>query len=542
MQGLMQDWPLLISRIIEHGARCHPSQEVVTYSLEGEAHRYTVAECHLRSKKLAQALERFGIRRGDRVATLAWNTYRHVEAWYGISGMGAVTHTVNPRLFGEQIVYIINHAESRLLFFDLSFVPMVEALAHQLENIEAFVIMSDTDHMPETNLANVICYETLVEAEDGAYDWPQLDENAAAGLCYTSGTTGNPKGVLYSHRSNSLHTWSAAAADTLGATARDTIMPIVPMFHANAWGIPYLAFALGARLVLNGPNFDAEMIHKMIQDESVTITAGVPTLWLGLLEYLQKSGLGIDSLESVIIGGAAAPANMIEAFEKDYDVRVRHAWGMTETSPIGTIGTMTGVTGEWPREEQLRLKVKQGRPPFGIELKIVDDDGNEQPRDGKAFGHLMVRGPWVARRYFKDEGGDLLDPEGWFDTGDVATLDRNGFMQITDRSKDVIKSGGEWISSIELENAAVEHSSVAEAAVIGLPHPKWNERPLLVLVAAEGATIEEREILEFLAGKVAKWWLPDAIVTVDEIPHTATGKIRKTELREQFRDFELPTA
>ncbi len=542
MQGLMQDWPLLISRIIEHGARCHGSSEIVTYTVEGEVHRYTFAECHMRSKKLAQALERFGIRHGDRVATLAWNTYRHVEAWYGISGMGAVTHTVNPKLFSEQIAYIINHAEDRLLFLDLSFVSMVEALAERLENIEAFVIMTDPDHMPATSLTNVICYETLLEAEDGAYSWPVLDENAAAGLCYTSGTTGNPKGVLYSHRSNFLHTWSAAAADTLGATARDTIMPIVPMFHANAWGIPYLAFALGARLVLNGPNFDGQMIHQMIQDQAVTITAAVPTLWLGLLDHLRKSGLKVDSLKNVIIGGAAAPANMIEAFETEYDVQVCHAWGMTETSPIGTIGTLNGVTAQWSRDEQLKLKVKQGRPPLGVELKVIDDDGKELPKDGKTFGHLMVRGPWVARRYFRDEGGDMLDPQGWFDTGDVATLDPNGYMQITDRAKDVIKSGGEWISSIELENAAVEHPSVAEAAVIGLPHPKWDERPLLILVAADGATIDKPEILEFLAGKVAKWWLPDAIVMVDEIPHTATGKIRKTELREQFRDFELPTA
>ena len=542
MQGLMQDWPLLISKIIEHGARCHGSREVVTYTVEGDVHRYTIADCHLRSKKLAQALERFGIRHGDRVATLAWNTYRHVESWYGIAGMGAVTHTVNPRLFGEQIVYIINHAGDRVLFLDLSFVPMVEAFAHELESVEAFVIMTDPDHMPETSLANTICYETLLEAEDGAYSWPVLDENAAAGLCYTSGTTGNPKGVLYSHRSNFLHTWGAATADTLGNTAQDTIMPIVPMFHANAWGIPYLAFAMGTRLVLNGPNFDAETVQKMIEDEGVTITAAVPTVWLGLLDHLRKSGLRVDGLKNVIIGGSAAPANMIEAFEKEFGVRVSHAWGMTETSPIGTIGTMSGVTAQWSKDEQLKLQAKQGRPPLGVELKVVDDDGNEQPKDGKAFGHLMVRGPWVASRYFKDEGGDVLDNQGWFDTGDVATLDQNGFMQITDRSKDVIKSGGEWISSIELENAAVEHPSVAEAAVIGLPHPKWNERPLLIVVPEDGQVIDNDQILEFLAGKVAKWWLPDAIVTVDEIPHTATGKIRKTELREQFRDFELPTA
>jgi fatty-acyl-CoA synthase len=541
MQGLMQDWPLLISRIIEHGERYHGTREVVTYSVEGDVHRYTIADCHLRSKMLAQALERFGIKYGDRVATMAWNTHRHVEAWYAISGMGAVTHTVNPRLFGEQIVYIINHAEDRVLFLDLSFVTMVEALADQIEGIEAFVIMTDRGHMPETSLKNVICYEDLIEPENGDYAWPKLDENVAAGLCYTSGTTGNPKGVLYSHRSNFLHTWSAAAADTLGATAVDTLMPIVPMFHANAWGIPFLAFALGARLVLNGPNFDAETLQKMIEDEGITITAGVPTVWLGLLDHLHKSGKRIDSLKTVIIGGAAAPSNMIESFEKDFDVRVCHAWGMTETSPIGTVGTMSGVTAKWPEEEQLKLKAKQGRPPLGIELKVVDDDGNEQPKDGQAFGHLMVRGPWVASHYFKDEGGDVIDEEGWFATGDVATIDENGFMQITDRSKDVIKSGGEWISSIELENAAVQHESVGEAAVIGLPHPKWNERPLLVLVAAEGAVIEKDEILEFLTGKVAEWWLPDAIVTVDEMPHSATGKISKLELREQFRDFKLPT-
>ncbi|MEE8370950.1 MAG: long-chain-fatty-acid--CoA ligase [Sphingomonadales bacterium] len=540
MRGLMQDWPLLVSKIIEHGALNHHDTEIVTLTVEGGRHCYTMGDCHRRSKKTAEALIDFGIGLGDRVATLAWNTHRHVELWYGISGMGAVAHTVNPRLFADQITYIMNHAEDRILCLDLTFVPMIEEIAGRLETIEAYVILTDEAHMPETTLENVICYETFIEAQPGTYNWPKLDENTAAGLCYTSGTTGNPKGVLYSHRSNYLHTMGASCVDTIGAASGDVIMPVVPMFHANAWGIPYTSFAVGAKLVLNGPYFDAETLSRVMIEEGVTQSAAVPTVWLGLLDYLKKTGIRLDKLEKVVIGGAAAPKTMIEAFEKEHNVTVVHAWGMTETSPLGTVGTMTAKTSKWPWEDQLNLKAKQGRAILGVEMKIIDDDGNELDRDGVKFGHLMVRGPWVSSHYFKDEGGDILDADGWFDTGDVATMDENGYMQITDRSKDVIKSGGEWISSIELENAAVDHESVAEAAVIGISHPKWNERPLLIVVLNEGYELDPDALRAFLSGKVAKWWLPDEIVTIDEIPHTAAGKIRKTELRETFADFEFP--
>lgn len=543
MQGLMQDWPLLVSRIIEHASIYHGKTEIKTLLPEGGTHSYTYADCHMRSKQLAQALERLGVGAGDRIATIAWNTHRHVELWYGISGMGAVTHTINPRLFPEQIAYIANHAEDKILFFDITFLKLIEALAGSLKSVETYVCMTGPEHMPKkTSLDNLLCYEDLLGAEDGDYDWPELDENTAAGLCYTSGTTGNPKGVLYSHRSNFLHTWGGIAMDTLAVSARDTVLPVVPMFHANAWGIPYATAATGARLVMNGPHFDGETLQRLIEEEGVSMTAAVPTVWLGLLDYLEKSGKRVDPLRRVTIGGAAAPRSMIEAFEKKYDVEVCHAWGMTEMSPLGTVGTMTRETDQWDWEKKLDLKCKQGRGVLGVEMKIVDDDGNELPRDGKAFGHLMVRGPWVASQYYGGEGGDILDADGWFDTGDVATLDPLGFMQITDRSKDVIKSGGEWISSIDLENIAVGHPDVAEAAVIGVHHPKWNERPLLILVMKEGKSVTADDMKSFLKGKIAKWWMPDDVVTVDEIPHTATGKIRKTELREQFKDYKLPTA
>jgi fatty-acyl-CoA synthase len=542
MQGLMQDWPLLVSKIIEHAAINHGDVEIVTKTVEGPVHRYTYADCNRRAKKVAQALERYGVKLGDRVATLAWNTYRHVELWYGISGMGGVAHTINPRLFKDQIIYIANHAEDRLMFLDTSFVPMIEAYQDQLKTVEAFVIMTDEAHMPETSLKNAICYETWVEAEDGDYEWPRLDENAAAGLCYTSGTTGNPKGVLFSNRSNFLLTVTGAGRDVLGSSSWDVIMPIVPMFHANAWGIPYGTAAVGAKLVLNGPHFDGETLHKLIEEEGVTFSAGVPTVWLALLQYLKETGKRIDCMKSTVIGGAAAPRSMIVAFERDYGVTVRHAWGMTEMSPLGTVGAMTRETMEWSEEARWDLKCKQGRSILGVELKIADDAGNELPRDGVIFGNLLVRGPWIAKEYFRGEGGAILDADGWFDTGDVATIDERGFMQITDRSKDVIKSGGEWISSIELENAAVGHPDVHEAAVIGVPHPKWDERPLLIVVPQKGKIIDRAEMTEFLSDKVAKWWLPDDVVMVEELPHTATGKILKTALRKQFGDYQLPDA
>lgn len=542
MLGLMQDWPLLVSKLIEHADNFHGKNEIVTLTVEGDTHRYTWSDCHKRSKKVAQALTRLGVVEGDIIGTLAWNTYRHVELWYGISGMGAVAHTINPRLFKDQLIYIANHAEDKILFLDTSFVPIIEAVADELSSIEAYIIMTDEAHMPETSLKNVYCYETLVEAEDGEYNWPEFDENTASGLCYTSGTTGNPKGVLYSHRSNFLHTLVSNSADALGATARDVFFPVVPMFHANAWGVPYCAAAVGCKLALAGPNFDGPTLHKFIEDESVTLTAAVPTVWLALLGYLQSTGKRVDCLNRVVIGGSAAPRSMIQTFEDDYGVDVGHAWGMTETSPLGSVGAMTTETESWPKDKKLDVKCKQGRPVLGIEMEILDDDGNILPHDGKAFGHLVVRGPWVVKEYMKAEGGKILDEKNWFDTGDVSTLDELGFMQITDRSKDVIKSGGEWISSIELENAAVGHPDVAEAGVIGIYHPKWNERPLLIVVMNEGETLDKDSIMNWLDGKVAKWWMPDDVVSVDELPHTATGKILKMELREIFKDYKLPTA
>jgi len=541
MLGQMQNRPLLVSSLIEHAETNHASVPIVSLTVEGEKVRTNYGELALRTRKVAQALEKLGAQHGDRIGTLAWNTHRHVEAWYGISGMGCVTHTINPRLFPEQIAYIATHAEDRFLLLDLSFVPIIEGLADQLKNIEAFIILTDKDHMPDTSLSNVLCYEELLGAENGNYDWPQFDENTAAGLCYTSGTTGNPKGVLYSHRSNVLHSFAVCFVDTLAISSKDCVLPIVPMFHANAWGMPYAATAAGAKLTLNGPHFDAETLHKLLEDEKVTMTAAVPTVWLGLLNYLEETGRRVDHLQRVTIGGAAAPRSMIEAFEVKYGVEVNHAWGMTEMSPLGTVGTLTAAGLDLPLQEQIDLKTKQGHGIYGVEMCLMDDDGNQLPRDGKTFGHLMVRGHWVISSYFKGDGGDVLDKDGWFDTGDVATIDPMGYMHITDRSKDVIKSGGEWISTIDLENAAVGHPDVAEAAVIGAYHPKWDERPLLIVVKKAGSDVAGDAILDHIRPQVAKWWMPDDVAFVDEIPHSATGKILKTALREQFKDYKLPT-
>jgi acyl-CoA synthetase (AMP-forming)/AMP-acid ligase II len=542
MKGLMQDWPLRVSTIIDHAARFHGDREIVTRSIEGPITRTTYREVHLRARKVAQALTRLGIKEGDIVATMAWNTARHLEAWYGIMGMGAVCHTLNPRLFAEQLVYIINHAEDKIIFLDLTFVPILEAIADKLPNVKSYVIMTDRAHMPETKLPNVLCFEEIVEAEDGNFKWAEVDENAACGLCYTSGTTGNPKGVLYSHRSNVLHSMAANMGDALGMKSTDSILPVVPMFHANAWGIAFAAPAVGAKIVMPGANMDGQSIYELLDTEKVTVTAAVPTVWLMLLQYLEKTGAELPALNRVVIGGSAAPRSMIEVFEKKYDVKVFHAWGMTEMSPMGTLGALKAGMEDWPLEKQIDVKVKQGRAIYTVEMKITDDDGNELPSDGKAFGHLMVRGPAIAGSYLKGEGGNILDKDGWFDTGDVATIDEQGYMQITDRAKDVIKSGGEWISSIEIENLAVGHPKVAEAAVIGVAHPKWDERPLLIVVAREGETPTKDEILRYMEGKIAKWWMPDDVVFVDEIPHTATGKIQKLTLREQFKDYKLPTA
>ncbi|MDP6875299.1 MAG: 3-(methylthio)propionyl-CoA ligase [Alphaproteobacteria bacterium] len=542
MLGLMQDRPLLISSLMEFAAQYHGGVEIVSRSVEGPIHRYTYADANRRSKQLAQALGSLGIGLGDRVATLAWNGYRHLECYYGVSGIGAVLHTINPRLFPEQIVYIANHAEDRVLFTELSFVPLLEGIAEQLESVEAIVIMTDREHMPETSLPNVQCYEELLAAQDGSLDWPGFDENTASSLCYTSGTTGNPKGVLYSHRSTVLHSLASCSQDVLGLSSQDSVLPVVPMFHANSWGIAYSAPMCGAKLVLPGMGMDGASIYELLETEKVTLSAGVPTVWLMLLQYLQQTGKELPHMTRTVIGGSAAPASMIETFEHDYDVVVIHAWGMTEMSPLGTTGNLKANMAAWDYSDQLAVKSKQGRAVYGVDMKITDDDGNELPRDGVAFGHLMVRGPWITNGYFKGEGGEVLDDGDWFDTGDVATLDPEGFMQITDRSKDVIKSGGEWISSIELENIAVGHPDVAEAAVIGVVHPKWDERPLLIIVRNEGSNVEGPEILDFMKGKIATWWMPDDVTFVDEIPHTATGKIQKLVLREQFAGYKLPTA
>ena len=542
MKGLMQDWPLRVTTLIDHAARFHGDREIVSRSIEGPITRTTYSKIHLRARKVAQLLTRLGVKQGDVAATMAWNTGRHLEAWYGIMGLGAVCHTLNPRLFAEQIVYIVNHAEDKVIFVDLTFVPLLENIADQLPNVKAYIVMTDRAHMPETKLPNVLCYEEVVEAEDGDFEWATGDENDACGLCYTSGTTGNPKGVLYSHRSNVLHSLATNTADALGLKSSDAILAVVPMFHANSWGIAFSAPAVGAKMVMPGANMDGESIYELLDTEKVTTTAAVPTVWMMLLQYLEKTGAKLPALDRVVIGGSAAPRSVIEIFETKYDVDVFHAWGMTEMSPIGTLGALKAGMEKLPFDKQIDVKVKQGRAIYTVEMKITDDDDNRLPADGKAFGHLMVRGPAVAASYFKGEGGNILDANGWFDTGDVATIDEQGYMQITDRAKDVIKSGGEWISSIEIENIAVGHPKVAEAAVIGVVHPKWDERPLLIITAKEGKSITKEEMLKYLEGKIAKWWMPDDVVFLDEIPHNATGKIQKLELREKFKDYRLPTA
>lgn len=543
MLGLMQDYKLLISSMINHCEINHANVPIVSMTPEGVTYRGTYGQSIKRAKQLAQALEKLGVERGDRVGTLAWNTHRHLECWYAAAGMGGVVHTINPRLFDEQLTYIVNHAEDKVILFDIHFAPILARLAHTFTCKPVFIALTDAAHLPKIEGHEVHCFETLIAAEDGDYHWPQdLDENEAAGLCYTSGTTGNPKGVLYSNRSTVLHTYAACMADTLSIRSNDVVLPVVPMFHANAWGVPYSTSIVGAKLVMNGANFDGETIMALLNNEKVTVTAAVPTVWLGLLKHLEDTGAELPHLEQVTIGGSAAPRSMIEIFEKKYKVQVNHAWGMTEMSPLGTIGSPTAQVLQLDSDEQLDLKCKQGRGIYGVEMKIIDEDGKDLPRDGKAFGHLMVRGPWVAKAYFRSEGGTILDADGWFDTGDVATIDALGYMQITDRAKDVIKSGGEWISSIDLENEAVGHPDIMEAAVIGIEHPKWDERPLLIVIKKDGATVDKDDVLNFLKDKIAKWWMPDDVVFVEEIPHTATGKIQKLALREQFKDYVLPTA
>ena len=542
MLGQMQDWPLLVHKIIDHAALYHGDREVVSRSVEGPIHRTNYREIAVRARKVAEALDRLGIQPGDRVATMAWNNWRHMESWYGITGVGAVYHTLNPRLFPDQLIYIANHAEDKVLFFDITFADLVAQIAPKLKNVELYVAMTDAAHLPKANIPNLVAYEEFIGGCSGTFEWKEVDEKAACGLCYTSGTTGNPKGVLYSHRSNVIHALMAAQTDAQGVSGRDTILPVVPMFHANAWALAFSAPMVGAKLVMPGPKLDGPSICELLTDEGVTLTAAVPTVWLALLQYLEQTGMTLPHMKKVLIGGSACPRSMIETFEKKYDVQVIHAWGMTEMSPLGTVGTLKHNVAEMPWEKQLDYKCKQGHPIFGVEMKIVGDDDEEMPRDGKAFGRLKVRGPAVAKGYFRGEGQDAFDDEHWFDTGDVATIDADGYMTITDRSKDVIKSGGEWISSIEIENFAVGHPSVAEAAVIGVRHPKWDERPLLIVVLKQGKTATREELLSYLTGKIAKWWMPDDVQFVDEIPHTATGKIQKTVLRERFGAYRLPTA
>ena len=540
MFGAMQDVPLLVNRILDHALVNHPEREIVSRLVEGNIHRETYADAHLRSRKLSQALQALGFGQGDVLATLAWNTHRHFEAWYGITGIGGVYHTLNPRLFAEQLSYIINHAGDKVIFTDLTFVPILEGIQKEIPNVKGFIIMTDAAHMPETTLSNAHCYEDLIDGQSGDFNWVEVDERAPCGMCYTSGTTGNPKGVCYTHRSNVLHTLVGNSADVMGLRSVDSLLPVVPLFHANAWGLAFCAPAVGAKIVNPGPNMDGESIYQLLTEEKVTFTAAVPTVWLMLMQHLETNKLDLPDLETVTIGGSAVPRVMLEKFERDYSVSVKHAWGMTEMSPLGTIAGLKAGMENMTFDEQMDIKVKQGRPPYLMEIKITDDDGNELPRDGKAFGHLMVRGPFVVGEYIKGDGGEILDEDGFFDTGDVATIDPLGFMQITDRSKDVIKSGGEWISSIEIENIAVGHEKVQEAAVIGVAHPKWDERPLLVVIKNDGAEVSKEEILGYLEGKIAKWWMPDDVVFVDEIPHTATGKIQKLTLRQQFEDYKLP--
>lgn len=531
------DWPLLTPSLIKHAAEYHGDTEIVSRTVEGPVHRYTYRDSYTRTKKLANALRRLGAGEGDRVATMAWNGFRHFELYYAISGIGAVCHTINPRLFEDQIDYIVNHARDRYIFVDLSFVGILESLRPRLESVERYVILTDDENMPETRLKDAISYEALIDGEPEDFEWPALDENQASALCYTSGTTGNPKGTLYSHRSTLLHTFSTCTADhPLALSSRETVLPVVPMFHVHAWGVPYGAPMCGAKLVLPGAKLDGKSLYELLEAERVTLTAGVPTVWFGLLDYLRESGQRLNHLRCINIGGAAPPISMIQAFEEDYGVPVVHAWGMTEMSPVGTTGRLKGKFNDLPASERYRIKRKQGRAIFGVEMKIVDDEGQSMPHDGAAQGQLLVRGPWVASAYFEDDEASRagFDADGWFRTGDVANIDADGHVEITDRAKDLIKSGGEWISSIDLENTAMAHPAVAEAAAIAMPHPKWGERPFLVIVRKVGDEVTAEEIRAFLAERIAKWWVPDEVAFVDELPHTATGKVSKRQLRQTF--------
>jgi acyl-CoA synthetase (AMP-forming)/AMP-acid ligase II len=539
MRGLIMDRPLLISDLLRHADANSGDREIVTRTVEGPIHRYTYTDAHTRARQLANALSALDVRLGDRIATLAWNTARHFEVYYAVSGIGAITHTLNPRLHPSQLTYIVNHAEDSWIFVDLNLVPQIEAVEQDLTALKGVVIMTDRAHMPETTLANALCYEELVDSASDDLDWPTFDENTASSLCYTSGTTGNPKGALYSHRSTILHAYASALPDVLHMGESEVILPVVPMFHVNAWGIPYGATMVGAKLIFPGAALDGASVHELLHDEGVTMTAGVPTVWLNLLNHWRETETRVPSLKRVIIGGSACPESMIRAFQDEFGAEVRHAWGMTEMSPLGTV-SIPKPSMEDPGQ-RLRQQVKQGRAVYGVQMRIVNDNRAELPHDGKAFGELQVRGPWITSGYFKHDQSDAHGDDGWFATGDVSTMDADGYMEVTDRAKDVIKSGGEWISTIEIENLAMNHPDVAQAAVIGLPHPKWDERPLLILVPKPGKAPTHAEMTAFLEDKIAKWWLPDDTVMTDELPLGATGKVLKTELRAQFGDHQLPT-
>lgn len=542
MNGQMMQLPLLTSSLLVHAQRHHGDQEIVSRRVEGDVHRYTYADLARRARQLANAVAALDVTEGGRVATLAWNGYRHMELYYAVSGSGRVLNTINPRLHADQVTYIADHAENEVLFFDITFLPLVESIADRVSTVRHFVALIDKDKMPSSSrIPNLLCYEDLVEAQSASYDWPMLDEQTAATLCYTSGTTGNPKGVLYSHRSTLLHTFAAALPDSLGCSAADVILPVVPMFHVNAWGLPYAACMTGAKLVMPGAGLDGKSLYELFEAEGVTMAAGVPTVWQGLLNHVQSNGLKFSTMRRTVIGGSACPPAMVRTFEQDYNVHVVHAWGMTELSPLGTVCAFKAKHLAQNAEQRQAVQAKQGRAVFGVDMKIVSPDGAELPCDGVQTGDLLVRGHWVVSRYFKEEGeGHLQD--GWFPTGDVAKIDPDGYMQITDRSKDVIKSGGEWIGSIDLENIAMAHPAVAMAACIAAKHPKWDERPLLVVMLKPGVQVTRDELLAFYDGKIAKWWTPDDVAFVDNIPLGATGKMLKHRLREQFKDYHLPTA
>ena len=539
MQGLMQDWPLTADKIMDHAKAWHGRREIVSLSTDGKKTRTDYAAVHARAKKVSNALLAEGIVRGDRAATMGWNSARHLEVWYGIIGIGAVCHTLNPRLFAEHLVYITNHAADRIIFADVACAPMLETILPQCPTIEKVIFLTDRSQMPQTSF-KAVDFESWIAGAPETCAWGGFDENSAAGLCYTSGTTGNPKGVLYSHRSNYLHMLMTLQSDALRLSARDTVLLVVPMYHANAWGVVFSAPAVGAKLVLPGSRLDGASIHELLESEGVTYSAAVPTVWQMLLQHLKATRGRLTTLKRVTIGGSACPESIIREFHDDYGVDVIQGWGMTETSPLATVSVPTAEIAALPFEQQVPYKLKQGRLLCGLELKLVNDEGKRLPHDGKTFGRLKIKGPTVARAYYGGEGGDVLDGEGFFDTGDVATIDGDGYMQITDRAKDVIKSGGEWISSIEVENIAMGHPAVALAAVIGVAHPKWDERPLLVVQLRAGAKATKDELLKFLEGKIAKWWMPDDVVFADEIPLGATGKIDKRRIRESLKGYALP--